>query len=69
MGVNVPQTQRDLEAFYQSEGRCRCSRPLDVATSRRCGECLRGDREAKRRRLGCRPWRKGGPGRPPKGVK
>lgn len=30
-----------------------------------CDPCQLRNREARRRRLGCRPWRPGGGGRPP----
>jgi len=48
------------------EAKCvQCHGELDTASLARCAKCLTYMREYARRRLGCQPWRPGGPGRPP----
>jgi predicted RNA-binding Zn-ribbon protein involved in translation (DUF1610 family) len=49
-----------------AEGRCPiCGRPRGV--TQRCERCRKKAVLAARKRLGCKPWRPGGTGRPPKG--
>jgi hypothetical protein len=64
--VTSPQSEHQRAAI--AAGRCSrcCVRPLH--TKWQCAECAAKTREAARRRLGCKPWRKGGRGRPPKGA-
>lgn len=62
-----------LSRIYQiranAKGRCgQCFRGR-VVSGGRCKGCLKRDRDAKRKKLGLRPWRKGGRGRPPAWAK
>jgi hypothetical protein len=58
--------QRTAQLRAIARGMCAqfCGRPRQ-ATNQRCRECQIRASASKRRRMGCMPWRPGGPGRPP----
>ncbi len=59
--------QRTTEQQRVAAGLCgRCGKPRDCASVRYCEACAKGLQVRMRARTGSKPWRPGGPGRPPK---
>ena len=77
-GGAAPEFSVELEERYPganravvlwAEGKCRrCGSPRE-ASDLHCDVCLVKERERARARTGSKPWRPGGPGRPPKGPR
>jgi hypothetical protein len=65
--VTAPECRKRRWSEKQvTAGRCRaCGQPRQRYRSY-CDECVADRREQDRFRRGCRPWRRGAPGRPPK---
>lgn len=62
-----PKSRQQLWAERQNaQGKCRlCNRPLDPTSRSFCAAHLDAVRTRCRTNKGCKPWRPGGPGRPP----
>lgn len=71
----TPEEERLLRAYNQrvraqnrvDAGLCgRCGKKRDCASKRYCEACAKQYQMRMRARTGSKPWRPGGPGRPPK---
>lgn len=59
--------QRTREQRRVADGLCgRCGKPRDCESKRYCERCAKDLQVRMRERTGSKPWRPGGPGRPPK---
>lgn len=59
--------QRTRDQRRVAAGLCgRCGKARDGASTRHCDACAKGLQLRMRAKTGSKPWRPGGPGRPPK---